>query len=170
MAAAGALQKEKMEKEKKSVRSVWTDKQSERKKQNTRNGEKKKKNEAIQTWQFEEVLWWFQATSRGGWGNHISNVPVYLDEEGPGWVSGRGRADFFLVLLFVTLLKMYMGITSKLVNRKKKERNPLAIFLRSPLHSALRRVHATYETPLSPHVHCLAYYRNFCNAFLYFFF
>lgn len=60
-------------------------------------------------------------------GGHISNVPVYLDEEGDGggevvvvWKGGV----FFLVLLFVTPLKMYMGITSKLVNRK----HPLAIF------------------------------------------
>lgn len=62
-----------------------------------------------------EVLWWFQATSRGRRRDHISNVPVYLD---------GGGGIFCLVLLFVTPLKMYMGITSKLVNRK----HPLAIF------------------------------------------
>lgn len=38
--------------------------------------------------------------------------------------GGGGGGVFFLVLLFVTPLKMYMGITSKLVNRK----HPLAIF------------------------------------------
>lgn len=39
---------------------------------------------------------------------------------------GRGgeRGVYFLILLFVTPLKMYMGITSKLVDRK----HPLAIF------------------------------------------
>lgn len=46
-----------------------------------------------------------------------------------GWMEGqteeRERGGvFFLVLLFVTPLKMYMGITSKLVNRK----HPLAMF------------------------------------------
>lgn len=40
------------------------------------------------------------------------------------WMRRKRRRVFFLVLLFVTPLKMYMGITSKLVNRK----HPLAIF------------------------------------------
>lgn len=79
----------------------------------------KKANQQNQTWQFGEVLWWFQATSRGRQRSHISNVPVYLDEE-----EEEEEGVFFLVLLFVTPLKMYMGITSKLVNRK----HPLAIF------------------------------------------
>lgn len=60
-----------------------------------------------------------------------------LEEEGGAtsqmylfiWMRNGGRRGkrggvFFLVLLFVTPLKMYMGITSKLVNRK----HPLAIF------------------------------------------
>lgn len=55
---------------------------------------------------------------------HASNVPVGLDEGQTEEEGEGGGGVFFLVLLFVTPLKMYMGITSKLVNRK----HPLAIF------------------------------------------
>lgn len=75
-----------------------------------------------------------------GGGTTSQMYPFYLDEEGLRG-GGRGRADFFspfFIVLFVTPLKMYMGITSKLVNKNKNKKNPLAIFLRSPLHSALR--------------------------------
>lgn len=70
------------------------------------------------TWQLEKCS---DGLRRKCWGvGQVSDVPVYLDEGGAsGWVWGH----FFLVLLFVTPLKMYMGITSKLVNRK----HPLAV-------------------------------------------
>lgn len=95
-----------------------------------RNGGKtnKKKAENNQTDKLDlavgEVLWWFQATSRGDGGNGVASAPAV-----PGGGGGRRRrrgeeeeeGRFFfllLVLLFVTPLKMYMGITSKLVDRK----------------------------------------------------
>lgn len=65
-----------------------------------------------------EVLWWFQATSRGTGGGTTSQMYLFI------WMRRRWEGVIFLVLLFVTPLKMYMGITSKLVNRK----HPLAIF------------------------------------------
>lgn len=75
----------------------------------------KKANRQNSNWQLEKCSGDFRRPLEGEEGNHISNVPVYLD---------GGGAFFFLLLLFVTPLKMYMGITSKLVNRK----HPLAIF------------------------------------------
>lgn len=82
-------------------------------------------------------------TNKTGLGSWTSAV-VTSSKMGEGatsqmylWVWMRGQTEeeeeeerrrrggvFFLVLLFVTPLKMYMGITSKLVNRK----HPLAIF------------------------------------------
>lgn len=49
-------------------------------------------------------------------------------DEGEGLASGEegGGKGGSAFSLFVTPLKMYMGITSKLVNRKEK--HPLAIF------------------------------------------
>lgn len=62
----------------------------------------------------------FRRPLEEGGGTTSQMYQFYLDEE--GLRGGRGRADFFFsffIVLFVTPLKMYMGITSKLVNRKK---------------------------------------------------
>lgn len=56
------------------------------------------------------------------------SAQVISEEEGPHlkctclWGSGGLPGGiFFIVLLFVTPLKMYMGITSKLNKKEKKE-------------------------------------------------
>lgn len=56
-----------------------------------------------------------------------------ISEEGPHlkctclWGPRGLLGAFFIVLLFVTPLKMYMGITSKLNQKGKKRKHPLAV-------------------------------------------
>lgn len=82
----------------------------------------------------------FRRPLEEGGGTTSQMYPFYLDEGLRGAEEEEGLIFFspFFIVLFVTPLKMYMGITSKLVNKNKNKKNPLAIFLRSPLHSALR--------------------------------